>query len=84
MRLKDILTEEENNKIEELKMELLDAHNETERNLILVEINDIHEAAKQRYYSMLNGNNEQAATLESNVSAMQIARFAAKTQPVIQ
>lgn len=84
MRLKDILTEEEDNKVEELKMELLEAHNEKERQLILAEINEIHETAKKRYYSMLSGNNEQAASLESNVSAM-IARYKAKTQhPAIQ
>lgn len=49
MRLKDILTEEEDNKVEELKMELLDAHNSKERELILAEINEILEASNKRY-----------------------------------
>lgn len=66
MRLKDILTEEEDNKVQELKMELLDAHNDREREMILEEIDEIFEAAKRRYYSTI-GNKEQAATVEKLV-----------------
>ncbi len=65
MRIKDILTAEEDNKVQELKLELLEAHNEKERSLIMAEIEQIFDSAKKRYYSMLNGTNEQAATNES-------------------
>ncbi|WP_282156327.1 hypothetical protein [Cytobacillus gottheilii] len=64
MRLRDILTEEEDQKVRDLKMELLDAHNETERQMILDEINEVFETAKQRYYSNFR-NEEQAAFLET-------------------
>ena len=61
MRLKDILTKEEDIKVEELKMELLDARGDKERNLILKDINEIFETAKRRYYS---GNSMATPTRE--------------------
>ncbi|MFT9494372.1 MULTISPECIES: hypothetical protein [Bacillota] len=63
MRLRDILTEEEDQKVQDLKMELLDAHNEKERQLILEEIKEIFETAKRRFYSNYE-NKEQAASVE--------------------
>lgn len=51
MRYKDILTEEEDTKIQDLKMDLLDALNEKVRKLIVAEIDEIFETAKRRYYS---------------------------------
>lgn len=51
MRLKDILTKEEDLKLQELKMDLFDAPNETVRKLIVAEIDEIFESAKHRYYS---------------------------------
>lgn len=66
MRFKDILTEEEDKKIQELKMDLLDAPNERVRTLILDEIDEIFETARHRYYSTI-GNKEQAATVEKLV-----------------
>lgn len=51
MRYKDILTEEEDTKIQDLKMDLLDAPNEKVRKLIVAEIDEIFETAKRRYYS---------------------------------
>ena len=51
MRYKDILTKEEDMRIQNLKIDLLDAPNEKARNLIIAEIDEIFETAKRRYYS---------------------------------
>lgn len=51
MRLKDILTKEEDIKLQELKVDLLDAPNGKVRKLIVAEIDEIFETAKRRYYS---------------------------------
>lgn len=66
MRLKDILNEEEDKKLQELKMKLLDARSDKQRALIRHEIDQIFNVAKKRYYSSLNGLNEQAAAFAYN------------------
>jgi hypothetical protein len=67
MRLKDILTKEEDNRVQALKLELLEAHNQKEAELIMVEINEIFQTAKERYKA-INASEEQAFTKEkSNV-----------------
>jgi hypothetical protein len=68
-RLRDILTKEEDTRVQALKMELLDAHNKKERELIMAEINEIFQTAKERYKA-INASEEQAFTREkSNVFA---------------
>ncbi|WP_274856910.1 hypothetical protein [Bacillus methanolicus] len=64
MRLKDILTPEEDSRVQELKMELLEAHNKKEAALIKAEIDEIFKTAKERYYSIMNGKKEQASAVE--------------------
>jgi hypothetical protein len=67
MRLKDILTKEEDNRVQALKLELLEAHNKKEAELIMAEINEIFQTAKERYKA-INASEEQAYTKEkSNV-----------------
>ena len=65
MRLKDILTKEEDIKLQELKMDLLDAPNEKIRKLIVSEIDEIFDTAKRRYYSgnlMMNPTGEEESS----------------------
>jgi hypothetical protein len=54
-RLKDILLAEEKEKIDELKVDLLDAWSDRERKSILNEVDYILEQAKNRYYQTLQG-----------------------------
>ncbi|KZE67973.1 hypothetical protein AWM68_17525 [Fictibacillus phosphorivorans] len=63
-RMKDILTKEEDQKVNELFIELLDAHSKKEAKLIKKEIDEIYETAKERYFSSLKGNKEQSSTKE--------------------
>jgi hypothetical protein len=65
VRYKDILTEEEAARIQDLKMDLLDAPNEKARKLIVAEIDKIFATAKRRYYSgnlMMNPNGEEESS----------------------
>jgi hypothetical protein len=48
-RLKDLLTEEEDIKLQELKMELLVAPNDKVRTMIMTQINEILDSAENRY-----------------------------------
>ena len=64
MRLKDFLTEEEDMKLQELKVELIDAPNDKERTQIMTEIDDIFNTARSRYHALINGKDEQAASYE--------------------
>lgn len=49
IRLKDLLTEEEDIKLQQLKEELLDAPNDKVRTLIMAQINEILDAAESRF-----------------------------------
>jgi hypothetical protein len=49
LHLKDVLTKEEDDRVQALKMELLEAHNKKEASLIMKEIKEIFETAKERY-----------------------------------
>ncbi|MEK3992756.1 hypothetical protein [Robertmurraya sp. FSL R5-0851] len=51
-RLKDLLTEEEDIKLQELKMELLAAPNEKVRTIIMTQINEILDSAENRYKTL--------------------------------
>lgn len=51
--LRDIMNTEEKSKVDSLKDELLHAWSDYERNQILLEIENIFEEAKHRYYQSL-------------------------------
>jgi hypothetical protein len=52
IRLKDLFTEEEDIKLQQLKEELLDAPNDKVRTLIMEQINEILDAAESRYNTL--------------------------------
>jgi gas vesicle protein len=63
-KMRDILTKAEEQKIDELLIELLDAHSKKEAELIKKEIDEIYETARERYFSTLNGKDEQSSATE--------------------
>lgn len=52
MRVKDLLTEEEDIKLQELKMELITAPNDKVRTMIMKQINEILDSAETRYNTL--------------------------------
>ncbi|MCM3216815.1 hypothetical protein M3612_20215 [Niallia taxi] len=65
MRLRDVLTNEEKEKVDELKLLLMDAFGEKQRAIIVSDINEILDSAKARYYEMLKASEEQSAAIAS-------------------
>ena len=64
MRLLDVLTDEEKQKVDELKLLLMDAFGDKQRAIIVSDINEILDSARARYYEMLKASEEQSATVE--------------------
>ncbi|MGG4409452.1 hypothetical protein ABER75_12030 [Niallia taxi] len=64
MRLRDVLTNEERQRVDELKLLLMDAFGDKQRAIIVAEINEILDSAEERYYEMLKASEEQSATVE--------------------
>ncbi|MEM5013944.1 hypothetical protein WKH57_24850 [Niallia taxi] len=63
MRLRDVLTNEEKEKVDELKLLLMDAFGDKQRAIIVSDINEILDSAKARYYEMLKASEEQSAAI---------------------
>ncbi|MEK4671159.1 hypothetical protein [Niallia sp. FSL R7-0271] len=64
VRLRDVLTAEEKQRVDELKLLILDAFSDKERYVLEQEVREIFDTAKARYYEMLNASEEQSATVE--------------------
>jgi len=64
MRLKDVLTNEERQRVDELKLLLMDAFGDKQRAILVAEINEILDSAEERYYEMLKASEEQSAAID--------------------
>ncbi|MDE5055363.1 hypothetical protein NDK25_24400 [Niallia taxi] len=64
VRLRDVLTNEEKQRVDELKLLILDAFSDNERYVLGQEVREIFDTAKARYYEMLNASEEQSAAVE--------------------